>query len=173
MFVMLVAVAFASSAQSQSSLHHSIEQTRFTAEDTGAQSPVEIPHEVMTILAADDAVKRQMANQEPTMADLPQARFSASKIRLGPPKTVGLIVQATGPLAGGNVSAFWVFIQLDGTWKQALMVPAHDLIVMQTRSNGYRNLEASATTCCKITTARFRFDGREYKRYLSRVEDIK
>jgi hypothetical protein len=98
LFVMLVAVAFASSAQSQSSLHHSIEQTRFTAEDTGVQSPVEIPHEVMTILAADDAVKRQMANQEPTMADLPQAWFSASKIRLGPPKTVGLSCRPMGHL---------------------------------------------------------------------------
>ena len=33
--------------------------------------------------------------------------------------------------------------------------------------------EADAMTCCAITTARFRFDGRDYKRYFSKTKDIK
>jgi hypothetical protein len=53
------------------------------------------------------------------------------------------------------------------------MIPAHDLIVTQTRFNGYRNLEAYGMTCCTITTTRVRFDGREYKLYFSKTEDIK
>ena len=172
-FAIALAVSLPASAQAGKSPHHAIVQTQFSAEDKGVKSPVTIPPEVMVILREDDMVKNQMENEEPRPAELPQSWFSASKIRLGPTRADGLIVQATGPLVGANVVVFWIFIPSQDGWKLALMTPAHDLIVSQTRFNGYRNLEADAMTCCTITTARFRFDGREYKRYFSKTEDIK
>jgi hypothetical protein len=170
---MALAIALPACAQAGKSPHNEIVQTHFSAEDEGVKSPVMIPPEVMVILGEDDIVKRQMENEEPRPAELPQSWFSASKLRLGPTRTDALIVQATGPLVGGNVVVFWAFIQFQVGWKLGLMIPAHDLIVTQTRFNGYRNLEAGAMTCCTITTARFRFDGRVYKRYFSKTEDIK
>jgi len=83
-----------------------------------------------------------------------------------------LIVQATGSLVGANVGAFWIFVHRQDQWKLALSIPAHDLVVMQTRFNGYRNLEAAAMTCCKITTARFRFDRGEYRPYFSKTQAV-
>ena len=118
-------------------------------------------------------VKNQMENEEPRAAQVPQSWFSGSKIRLGPTRTDDLIVQATGPRVGANVVAFWIFIRLQNEWKLALMIPAHNLKVTPKHFNGYRHLEADAMTCCTIATARFRFDGREYKRYFSKTEDIK
>jgi hypothetical protein len=170
---MAIAVALPASARAGKSPHHSIVQTQFSAEDEGVKSPVTIPPEVMAILGEDDMVKEQMKNEKSRPAELPQSWFSASKIRLAPTTADGLIVQATGPLVGGNVVVFWVFIQSQNGWRLALMIPAHNLIVTQTRFNRYRNLEADAMTCCTITTARFRFDGREYRRYFSKTEDIK
>src|SRR5579862_5113515 len=161
-FAIAIAVALPASAQAGKSPHQAIVQTHFSAEDEGVRSPVTIPPEVMVILGEDDMVKDQMQNEEPRPAGLPQSWFSASKVRLGPTPADGLVVQATGPLVGGNVVVFWVFFQSHDRWKLALMIPAHDLIVTQTRFNGYRNLEADAMTCCTITTARFRLDGREY-----------
>ena len=171
-FVMAIVAALPASAQARKSSHQPIVQTHFSAEDEGVKSPITIPREVMGILGEDQMVKVQMENEEPKPAELPQSWFSASKAQLGP-KADGLIVQATGPLVGANVVVFWVFIQSQDGWKLALMIPAHDLIVTQARFNGYRNLEANAMTCCTITTARFRFNGREYQGYFSKTEDIK
>lgn len=172
-FIVAIALALPITAQAPRSPHHATVQTHFSAEDESVKSPVTIPPEVMVILREDDMVKDQMEDEELRSAELPQSWFSASKIRLGPTRADGLIVQANGPLVGGNIVVFWIFIQSQDGWKLALMIPAHDLIVTQTRFNGHRNLEADAMTCCTITTVRFRFNGREYKRYFSKTEDIK
>ena len=173
-FVIIIAAVFPASALAQESAQHGRVQRHFSAEDAGVKSRVTIPREVMEILGEDDMVKSQMENEEPRPPQVPQSWFSASKIRLGPTKANDLIVQATGPLAGVNVVVFWIFIHThEDEWKLALMVPAHDFIVTQTRVNKYRNLEANAMTCCAITTARFRFDGRVYKRYFAETKEIK
>ena len=170
---MAIAIAFPASTLAQTSLHRRITQTHFSAEDEGVKSPETLPSEVMQILGEDDRVKNQIENEEPRPAHAPQSWFSASNIQLGPAKTNDLIVQAAGPLVGANVVVFWIFIHQHDEWNLALMIPAHDLIVTPTHFNGYRNIETDGMTCCTITTVRFRFDGREYKRYFSKVEDIK
>src|SRR5579871_5472854 len=115
-FVLAIAVASPASAQAGKSPHHPIVQTDFSAEDEGVKSPVTIPPEVMVILGEDDMVKDQMENEEPRPAELPQSWFSASEVRLGPTTAGGLVVQATGPLVGGNVVVFWVFMQSKAGW---------------------------------------------------------
>lgn len=54
-----------------------------------------------------------------------------------------------------------------------LTIPALGLSVKNSRTNGYRDVEAAAATAVKITTASFRFDGQKYKLYSSKTEDIR
>jgi hypothetical protein len=149
------------------------EQQQFSAEDEGVKNPSTIPDEVMAILRSDRLVQNVAKGQKVPLDKIPATWFSASKIKLGGSGTTDLIVAAEGPLAGGNVDVFWVFIQQNSTFKLVLMLPAHDLIVKSTHSHGYRDIEALAATAVTVSTARFRFDGKGYKRYASKTEDIK
>jgi hypothetical protein len=149
------------------------EQRHFSAEDEGVKNPSTIPDEVMAILRNDRLVQNVAKDQEIPLDKVPATWFSASRIKLGGAGPTDLIVAAEGPLAGGNVDVFWVFIQQNGSFKQALMLPAHDLIVKNTVSHGYRDIEALAATAVTVSTGRFRFNGKVYKRYTSKTDDIK
>jgi hypothetical protein len=149
------------------------EQRHFSAEDEGVKNPSEIPNDVMAILRTDKLVQNVAEDENIPLERIPAKWFSASRIRLGSDEANDLIVVAEGPLAGGNVDVFWVFIQQNQTFKLALVFPAHDLIVKNARSHGYRDIEAMGATAITVTTVRFKFDGAVYKEYTSKTKDIK
>jgi hypothetical protein len=149
------------------------EQIHFSAEDLSVKHPVEIPQDVMRILQQDDMVRNFAEDQKVALDKLPAGWFSASRIELGRAGPRDLVVAAEGPLAGGNVEVFWVFVHQSHGFGLALMVPAHDLVVKSTRSHGYRDIDALAATAVIVTTVRFRFDGRSYLPYRSTSEHIR
>lgn len=149
------------------------EQTVFSAEDERVKHPVLIPNEVLAILRGDGLVKRELDYAGIAPENLPASWFSASEIALRSPGERDLIVAAEGPLVGANVDTFWVFIYSGNGYTLVLTIPALGLSVKNSRTNGYRDIEAAAATAVKITTASFRFDGQEYKIYSSKTEDIK
>jgi hypothetical protein len=149
------------------------EQTHFSAEDAGVSFPVPIPDEALAILRRDDRVENELAYAAIAPEKLPRSWFSASEIALGSPGEKDLIVVAEGPLLGANVDTFWVFVNSGKGYLLVLTIPAHDLIVKRSRTNGYRNLEAMAATAITVTTASFRFDGHQYREYSEKTEDIK
>ena len=148
------------------------EQMRFSAEDSSVKHPVQIPQEVMSILQQDDMVRNVAENQKVALDKLPAEWFSASRIELAHGGPKDLVVAAEGPLAGGNVEVFWVFVHQSDGFTLALVVPAHDLVVKSTRSHGYRDIDALAATAATVSTVRFRFDGRSYLPYRSTSEHI-
>ncbi len=149
------------------------EQTHFCAEDTGVKHPVPIPNDVLAILRRDDRVKNELEYAGIAPENLPRSWFSASEIALGTSREKDLIIAAEGPLVGANVNTFWVFIDHGKSYELTLTLPAHDLTVNNTRTNGYRDLEAMGATAVKVTTTSYRFDGRQYTLYSSKTEDIK
>jgi hypothetical protein len=149
------------------------EQTHFSAEDESVNHPAEIPAVVFAILAKDETVHRVLRNQDISVANLPASWFSAAQAQLGGAGEKDFIVAAEGPLMGANISPFWVFIHDSRGYKLVLSISVHDLVVKRTRSHGYKDLELDAMTASTITTARFRFDGNEYKKFSGRTEEIK
>ncbi len=127
----------------------------------------------MTLLSEDGLVRDALKYDNITPDKLPPSWFSASQISLGPNASKDLIVVAEPPLLGANIVTFWVFIQSNSQYKLALMTGAHDLLLEKHRSQGYRNITASAETCCRITTVHFHFNGAEYKESSEKTEDIK
>jgi hypothetical protein len=152
------------------------EQTHFSAEDEGVKHPVPIPADVMAILRVDESVENATAYLESdgfTSSELTSKLFSASKIALGSSRQEDLIVVAEGPLRGANVTTFWIFFHGGEGYTLAFKFFAHDLIVKESRSNGYRDLEMLEATAATVTDISFRFDGREYKLFSSRRQEIK
>jgi hypothetical protein len=161
---------FAAHAQAA---HQNHEQTNFSAEEEGVRNPVVIPAQVMSILGSDDRVHDELKYDNIAPDKLPSSWFSASQISLGPSGPKDLIVVAEPPLNGANIVTFWIFIQVNGQYKLALITRAHDLFVEKRHSHGYRNITASAETCCRLTTVHFQFNGSEYKKSSEKTEDIK
>lgn len=151
----------------------SLEQTHFSAEDAGVKHPVPLPSQVVEILRRDELVRDVLENRNMTPDNLPASWFSASEITLGSLGEKDLIVAAEGPLVGGNVDTYWVFIRKDKGYVLVLTIPTHDLIVKSSRFGGYRNLEVLAATASTVTTVYLRFDGRQYREYSAKTEDIK
>ncbi len=148
------------------------EQTSFSAEDSSVRRPVTIPPAVMALIENDSLVRDTAQYENTAVGRVPASWFSASAIHLGSDGSSGLIVAAEGPLAGGNVETFWVVLRMGNGYRIVLAIAAHDLDVQRDRTHGYRNIRASAETCCTITTAEFRFDGIRYRRAWSKTENI-
>ena len=68
-------------------------------------------------------------------------------------------------MMGANVTEFWVFAETSRGPKLVLRIPAHDLLIRQTESGGYRIIEASAiTAAAHVSTLTYKFDGNHYVR---------
>jgi hypothetical protein len=175
MTIALVAsiLSFAEQSVLSQSAPEQKEQTHFSAEDESVSHPVAIPADVLALLAKDEMVRNVLEAEKISPANLPASWFSAAQIQLGGRGEKDLIVASKGPIVGGNISPFWVFIPDRRGYKLALSISVHDMIVKRKRSHGYRSLELDAMTSSTITTAQFRFNGNEYRESTEKTTDIK
>ena len=170
MFLLCLVMCGASVAQSKHP--HFSEQLTFSAEDDTVKKPVAIPQNVLATLVKDEMVSRELENENLPAEKIPLSWFSASAIHLSNSRRTDFVVMARGPLAGGNVVVFWVFRGTPHGHELVLTAPMHDLIVKNTRRNGYRDVELLSANAVTVSTVLCRFDGKQYKEYKSKAEDI-
>jgi hypothetical protein len=97
----------------------------------------------------------------------------ASEVHLTGPEEKDLVVVAAGLLRGANVTTFWVLRPADGGYELLLTAPAHDLIIKQSRSKGYKNIELLSATAVWVSTMSLRFDGRRYEVHTRSAKPIR
>jgi len=170
--VILLCLVMCGASIAQSKHLHFTEQLAFSAEDDAVKKPVAIPQDVLAILVKDKMVSRELENENLPAEKIPLSWFSASAIHLSNSNKTDFVVMARGPLAGGNVVTFWVFRGTPHGHELVLTAPMHDLIVKNTRWNGYRDVEFASMSAAKISTVLCRFDGKQYKEYKSKLENI-
>lgn len=152
---------------------YSSQQRHFSAEVAGVDLPVAIPQDVLAILRNDQMVRNGIEDENLPAEKMPPSWFSASAIHLSNSSKVDLVVVAQGPLAGANVTTFWVFRATSRGYELVLTAPAHDLAVMNTRWKGYRDIELISLTGVQISTVLCRFDGKRYKAHKTSSEPIR
>jgi hypothetical protein len=138
------------------------EQLHFSAEEENVKRPIALPEEALALIAKDPYVMELLKDQRPEEAQL-STWLSASEVHLDGPKEKDIIVVAKGPLSGANVTTFWILRPSSRGFEVMLTVPAHDLVIQNMRSKGYRDIEALAATAVRVSTIYFRFDGNQYK----------
>ena len=137
----------------------------FSAEDEGVKNAVPIPEDVWSLLKQDGDVLEVLKHQSPTATTPPRTWFSAAFVHLHGAIGNDLVVQGEGPMMGANVTEFWVFAETSRGPKLVLRIPAHDLLIRETESGGYRIIEASAiTAAAHVSTLTYKFDGNHYVR---------
>jgi hypothetical protein len=138
------------------------EQTKFGVEEE-VEHPVDLPEDVLQILRRDER-NQQSLSQGQSPNDIPASWFVASQVRLNDDDLPDLIVTAADPrLLGANVAPFWVFRNTPQGHRLALSVSALSLEVLNTRTQRYRDIRATAATANKVLTTLFRFNGSAYR----------
>jgi len=157
------------------------EQTVFQADQDSVGYPVErhvaIPNAVLQILRRDGGVSSCLENNHLSPDRLPHSWFIGSRIHLDGPSETDLVIlpdlspDQSGCFHGiGSVAWFWVFRQTRNSYQLVLSVGAGALRVLDTRTKGYRDIEASSWTATASTTTTFKFDGSRYTESQSKPE---
>ncbi|HLJ86504.1 MAG TPA: hypothetical protein VKZ53_06755 [Candidatus Angelobacter sp.] len=157
---------------STQTIPHRGEQLHFSAEAASVTRPTSIPQDVLAILRKDDGVRGALNDEGIQAEQIPASWFSASAIHLGNPNRIDLVVMGEGPLRGANVITFWVFQSASRGYALVLTAPAHDLIVMNTRSKGFRDIELVSMSARQISSVLLRFNGMRYTKHTAKAEAI-
>jgi hypothetical protein len=161
--VLAFTLCIASVAQNLDSNPVQFSGLHFSAEDEGVKNAVPIPEDVWSLLKQDDDVLEVLKHQSPPVKTPPRTWFSAALVHLHGAIGNDLVVQGEGPMMGANVTEFWVFAETSRGPKLVLRIPAHDLLIRETESGGYRIIEASAITAtAHVSTLTYKFDGNHY-----------
>jgi hypothetical protein len=144
----------------------------FNADDGGVKPSVHIPAEIAPVLTSDEYVQSLLDERKISPSKLPSSWFSASHVQLGGKESDDLIVVGQAPVAGANVSPFWIFCATPQGYRLALKLSTHTLIVKSTRWNGRREIETVAATASEVFTVSYRFDGQQYNSYQEKASPI-
>ncbi len=100
--------------------------------------------------------------------------FEASKIHLGGPKEVNLLVKAKdGCLFGANIGPFWIFRRTPQGYELLLAVSALGVRLLPHTTNGHKDIAAGAVAGGKFVSAFYKFDGHRYVEAGNKVDEIK
>ena len=65
-------------------------------------------------------------------------------------------------LFGANIVPVWVFRKVGNDYKLALKTHSLNLNILQTKTNGYRDISVAALSAAMIFGATYKFDGQRY-----------
>jgi hypothetical protein len=183
--LLLFGVLFANAVHAQKAAKdQEPEQTDFGSDpEVLIRKPVEIPDGALPFLR--DTLSRGTINciknvNGLTPEQVPASWFVASEIHLDGPNDIDFIVQPkalgkspspNGCLFGAHVVPFWVLRNRDGNYDLLLQTGGDFLQVLDSRTNGYRDVKGIGLTAVSATSVTFRFDGKKYQ--ASEREDLK
>jgi hypothetical protein len=163
------------SAQKAPRIDHSREQTDFGAEGD-FQRPAPIPVEALQSLRksnGDDDLLRCAEQEGIPVAEIPARWFVASEIRLSRMSASGLVVRAEDACLGGaHIAQFWVLAKSSAGYLIVFRGRADGLVVLPTRTNGYRDLQLTIVTQAGayIDYVDFRYSKGKYQESGNRLE---
>jgi hypothetical protein len=150
------------------------EQTHFALEEPFERS-VPLPPSVLKILRADKSNREGFEGCPGRGAEkeIPASWFVASEATLKRGESPGLVVRAeNGCLWGANIGPFWVFRRVNGRYELVLSQSALGLELLNTRTNGYRDIETCAAVAAGryLVCLKYKFANGKY-RFASRHEE--
>jgi hypothetical protein len=153
--------------------HAPQEQSTFTAENDQMDRPIKVPENVLQILGGDGHVANAMKTAGVGGSRPPADWFSASEIHLANQGELDIIVIGASRMRGANINPFWLFRKIQGGYQLVLTTAAHELAVLDTKSDGFRDVRVYTMTADTVVTTTFKFNGRNYQRSDSKADSIK
>ena len=137
--------------------------TSFSMEDDKFPGAVPLPDCVRRLLTSDDHVVNTLQYADLTPEQLPEEWFTVSEKDLGQNNGKLLVVMGASQMRGANINPFWIFQQFERSCRLLLDVGAHDLEILDSKTNGLPDIEIDAATAVWYFENLFKFDGRGYQ----------
>ena len=139
------------------------EQTRFGVE-TEVKRPAPIPAEIVESLR-EDRRNRTCLEEGQSAARIDASWFVGSIVNLNGRSGNDLIVKPQNPcLLGANLGPFWIYRETANGYRLVLAVDALALELLSRRTNGLRDIVASAATASTVSRRTYSFNGSRYER---------
>jgi hypothetical protein len=140
-------------------------QTLFQLEERFTH-PSTLPSSVLATLQADTS-NQQLFESCPTRGiqhEIPSSWFLAAEVDLKHGDPSGLVVRAdNGCLWGANIGPFWVFRRADIGYELFLDASALGLELLETRTNGYRDIRLNSASGGEVHSTVFKFIEGRYR----------
>ena len=151
----------------------SFEQSHFDLEQAVTR-PAGLPGSVLQTLRQDPTVLSSSCPRHDEPSDQMLASlFEASRLHLAGPGEIDLIVKAKDAcLFGANIGPFWVFRNTPQGYKLVLSISALGIQVLPSRSHNCRDILAGAVAAGKAVNVTYKFDGKSYREFSTKVEEI-
>jgi hypothetical protein len=140
------------------------------------RKPVALPDSALRALERDSAVVSCLAEQGLPQTPVPGSWFVASEVHLSKSDQVDYVVlpahlEAEDPKRPAPnacfyypyTGQFWIIRSAEKQYEVILSIATHDLSVLQTRRNGYRNIETGISSLQGRSSGLYKFDGHRYK----------
>jgi hypothetical protein len=138
------------------------EQTFFT-ESEGFDRAVSLPPKVLQALLRQKEIKDALVDADKEQRDNPSKLFEAATVHLRAPDEVDFIVRGNQPASGGDNAWFWVVILAAGESPRVVRwCTASSLEVIDTRTNGYKNISCEWSSPSENIHWEYHFNGQKY-----------
>lgn len=138
------------------------EQRSFTMEFP-FDHPVPLNRAANKALASDQSIADVLKDDHLSIETMPPDWFTASEVHLGAQDKADLVVMGAKISLGPYSAGFWVLRQGPEGYEIVLATHAHDLALLDTRTNGLRDIETGLPTLGKSYSEKYRFDGHRYQ----------
>ena len=159
------------SAISQFASGQDHEQSVFAMEGIALRRPVNVPAPVLKLLREDESVTACRQDQTDSTI-IPSYWFVGSKVSLSTSVGTDLVVvprnisgaekRVNACLLGAHTMPFWIFRKFDNQYRLVFSGSAQVLRLLDTSTNGLRDVETSISSTVGNTISHFRFDGHDY-----------
>ena len=139
------------------------EQTSFSMEFP-FEKPATLSEAAKRALATDRSIADVMRDEQLSIATIPPNWFQASELHLGPKNETDLLVMGLGISLGPYSAGFWILRPTPHGYKIVLSTHTHDLTLLKSKTNGFRDIETGLPTGGKRYSDRYRFDGHQYQK---------
>jgi hypothetical protein len=166
-FILLLSIVVAPlpAARGQNPSETANQQTLFQLEEKFTH-PSPLPVSVLETLQTD-ASNQRLFESCPTRGSqhaIPSNWFIAAEVDLKHSESSGLVVRAeNGCLCGANTGPFWVFRHANLGYELVLDASALGLELLDTRTNGYRDIRLSNASGGSVHSKVLKFDGGNYR----------
>ncbi len=141
---------------------NAVGQTSFSMEFPFEQ-PVPLSEAAKKAIATDRGIADVMKDDQLSIESIPKDWFTASEVHLGPKSETDLVVMGIGISLGPYSAGFWILRQTPQGYEIVLAVDTHDLALLDTSTNGLRDIEAGLPTGGQRYSNIYRFDGHRYQ----------
>jgi hypothetical protein len=141
---------------------HSAPEQSIFSEGEPLRRPVALSARVLQILLATPEAKEGLLFASDSQKKNPAGLFQATEVHLDGPGEIDLLIMGIPPMSGADNCWFWLVRPSGDTPKVLLFTGEYSVELMNSKTNGYRDVRSVWSSPNETDTTIYHFGGRQY-----------